>query len=585
MKITGFIPSSEKAAIVVSWAVSFAGPDDELEFLCFETRFGEKTELAAKEALSETKKEFSISSIVDPMAVKAVVELLRKSNTGFLVTCDFELPSVEGVAQNSDALIQSAPCQTFVALYGDKLPEQVKKVLFITTGYLHDRPILNLLNTFKKSNDVQITVAYVEEIIGEKAEQAGEQTIKSLLHDVGLDAEEFEIKVEVDHIKQRGIKKCFDEHDLVIAGMDAENQFRLLEDSLEEATVAIVKRNPPLRLKSLVEWLPRINPTDHADLIHELRQGSAWGPDFIIMLGLAAAVSTLGLLQDSPAVVIGSMLLAPLMTPMMGMGLALAQANIRLMRRSLKSIVLGFFLTVGISFTIGFITPTGETLSQEVLARGSPNVLDLMIALFAAGAAAYAMARPGIVGAIAGVAIATALVPPACSIGISLAHSAYLNAFGAALLFFANLIAIMAVSSFTFMFLGITAARSLKRNRLIARLGHIGLILILLSLFAPMSISLISTIQEGKNVTVAYPVTRSVARAIKERVSQDEGVEVMYMARDRSERGVTIHLASTKNLPETYADELEQIVRQEMKDPDIPVHVVAVKSMWVDEED
>ena len=585
MKITGFIPSPDKANIVVPWTLSFSGPDDDLEFLCYESRFGEKTLVAAKKALSATKKEVSLTTIQDPMAVKAVEEELRKSKSSLLVTCEFRMRSVDGVTQNSDALIQSAPCGTFVSLYGDKVPDKVKKVLYITTGYVHDRAILNLLDAFRKIHDVKITIASVEDNSGEKAEQAGEQTIKSLLHDVGFDAEDFEIKAEVDHLKHRGIKKCFDDHDLVIAGMDAEDQFRLLEDSLEDATVAIVKRNPPLRLKSFIEWLPRINPTDHADLIHELRQGSAWGPDFIVMLGLAAAVSTLGLLQDSPAVVIGSMLLAPLMTPMMGMGLALAQANIKLMRMSLKSIILGLFLTVGISFAIGFITPTGETLSEEVLARGSPNVLDLMIALFAAGAAAYAMARPNIIGAIAGVAIATALVPPACSIGISLAHGAWLNSLGAALLFFANLVAIMAASSFTFMFLGITSERSRKRNRIIARLGHIGLILILLSLFAPMSLSLISTIQEGKNVTVAYPVTRAVARAVKERVKQDGGVEVMYMARDRSERGVIIHLASTKNLSETYADELKQIVRQEMNDPNIPVQVVAVKSIWVDEED
>ena len=63
------------------------------------------------------------------------------------------------------------------------------------------------------------------------------------------------------------------------------------------------------------EWLPRINPADHADLIYHLRQGSVWGPDFIGMLGLASAIASLGLLQNSPAVVIGSMLLAPLMTP------------------------------------------------------------------------------------------------------------------------------------------------------------------------------------------------------------------------------------------------------------------------------
>jgi len=123
---------------------------------------------------------------------------------------------------------------------------------------------------------------------------------------------------------------------MVVAGHDSIKHLLLLEQTLNEATIAIVKRIPPLRLKSLVEWLPRINPSDHADLIHDLRQGSKWGPDFVGMLGLATAVSTLGLMQDSPAVVIGSMLLAPLMTPMMGLGLALAQASIKLMFLSLS---------------------------------------------------------------------------------------------------------------------------------------------------------------------------------------------------------------------------------------------------------
>jgi uncharacterized membrane protein len=87
-----------------------------------------------------------------------------------------------------------------------------------------------------------------------------------------------------------------------------------------------------------------------------------------------------------------------------------------------KSIAFGFLLTLAVSCAIGIITPTGATLSDEVLSRGTPNVLDLLIALFAAAAATFAMARPSIVGAIAGVAIATALVPPVCAIGISLAN-------------------------------------------------------------------------------------------------------------------------------------------------------------------
>ena len=582
MVITGFIPDPDAAATVVSWTIALARPDDELIFLCYETGFSDQTQRAAKMALSETDTQSSVKAVNDQAFVKAVVEKLRKTKSELLVTCQFTLHETGGIEQNSDRLIRSSPCRSFVTLFGQKPPGEIKKVLYIMTGEVHDRAALNLLSNFREKHAAKITVASVEENTGDKAEYAGERTIKSLLHDAGVDEESFEITAVVDRLKHRGIMQCYDGHDLIVAGMDAESYLHPLEKFIDGATVAIVKRTPPLRLRSLIEWLPRINPIDHAELMHELRQGSKWGPDFVLMLGLAAGVSSLGLLQDSPAVVIGSMLLAPLMTPMMGLGLALAQANTKLMRLSIKSILLGILLTVGISFTLGLITPSGETLTQEVLSRGAPNILDLLIALFAACAAAYAMARPNIVGAIAGVAIATALVPPACSIGISLAQGAHLNALGAALLFFANLVAIIAASSFTFTFLGITPIRSLKRYRRVARIGQITLVVFLLILFAPMSKSLLENIQQGKNVTLAYPVTRAVYRAVNERVHRDEGVEVMLMARGRIESGVIIHLASKQDLPESYAIELKQIVRQEMNDFDLPVHVVAVRSILFD---
>jgi uncharacterized membrane protein len=111
----------------------------------------------------------------------------------------------------------------------------------------------------------------------------------------------------------------------------------------------------------------------------------------------------------------------------------------------------GFLLVLGVSHLVGFVTPTGETLTQEVLARGSPNILDLLIAVFAAMAAAYAMARPNLVGSIAGVAIATALVPSGCAIGISLAEGDVLNGVGAGLLLLTNFAAIIVASNMTFM--------------------------------------------------------------------------------------------------------------------------------------
>ena len=291
-----------------------------------------------------------------------------------------------------------------------------------------------------------------------------------------------ELKVVVDHLKHRGIITLFEEHDLVVTGADAASRLRPLRQSLGDTTVAIVKRTPPLRRRAIADWLPRINPADHADLLYNLRMGSNWGPDFAGMLGLASAIASLGLLQDSPAVVIGSMLLAPLMTPMIGLGLALAQANMPLIRPCGKSIVLGFLLTLAVSYLIGIVIPSGETLSDEVLARGGPNVLDLLIAVFAAAAATFAMARPNIIGAIAGVAIATALVPPVCAVGISLAHGELLNAFGAAVLFFINLLAIIVTSSFVFSFLGVTSSRTLGRYRQLTKLGRLGLVVLLLVL-------------------------------------------------------------------------------------------------------
>jgi uncharacterized hydrophobic protein (TIGR00271 family) len=406
-----------------------------------------------------------------------------------------------------------------------------------------------------------------------------------MLHDAGLDEEGFEDKVVVDRLKHRGIIELFEDHDLVVTAFSAVNRVRPLKESLGDATVAIVKRPPPLRLREMTNWLPRINPADHADLLHDLRVGSTWGTDFIVMLSMASAIASLGLLQNSPAVVIGSMLLAPLMTPMIGLGLALAQANVRLMRICGKSIGLGFLLTLAVSYTVGIITPSGATLSDEVLSRGAPNVLDLLIALFAAGAATFAMARPNIVGAIAGVAIATALVPPVCATGISLANGNVLNAFGAAALFFTNLIAIIVTSSFVLSLLGISASRTLPRHRRMARTARWGLVVLLLGLSGPLSASLVTQLEVGKNVQLAHPVTTVVHTAVYERVDRDEGVEIMLLGRPRGEPTVLIHIASRDELPPSYANELRKIVRDAMHDPELPVTVVAVRGLWRSDDD
>jgi uncharacterized membrane protein len=220
-----------------------------------------------------------------------------------------------------------------------------------------------------------------------------------------------------------------------------------------------------------------------------------------------------------------------------------------------------------------------------VLARGEPNVLDLLIAVFAAGAATFAMARPNIIGAIAGVAIATALVPPVCSIGISLANAELQNALGAFLLFVTNLIAIIVVSSLTFRLLGVTHLRVQRRTIRLARFVRLSLVVLLLVLAGPLSKTLIDQLQEGKNVPIANPVTLAVRTALYERVAQDEGLEIMFLGRPRAMKAVMIHIASQIELPQSYADELRKIVREKMDDPELNVSVVAVRGLWRSDSD
>ncbi len=581
MSIIGFIPNPETAATVVGWVRALADKDEETIFLCLETGFHGRTAAAVHEALGEQGDHAAtVTAIEHPMPVTEVVNHVRKRDARLLVTGPFELPPVNEEAQTSDELVHSSPCQTFATLFGAKAPSEVKRILFVVTGEVHDRSALRLVDTLRQRRGAHVTIGLVEDETGAKAGRGGQSWIRALLHDAGLDQESFEAKVVTDRLKHRGIIKLFEDHDLVVIGADAVSQVRPLRQSLGGATVAIVRRAPPVRLSALAHWLPRINPADHADLRVNLRLGSEWGPDFVGMLGLASAIASLGLMQDSPAVVIGSMLLAPLMTPMIGLGLALAQADKRMLRQCGKSIGLGFLLTLAVSYLIGLITPSGETLPAEVLARGGPNVLDLLIAVFAAAAATFAMARPNIAGAIAGVAIATALVPPVCAVGISLAHGALGNAFGAAALFFTNLVAIIVMSSFTFSLLGVTASRALPRRRRVAHLGRVALVLLLLVLAGPLSTALVSQLEAGKHVALAHPVTRAVSRALHERAARDKGVEIILLARPRGENTVLIHIASQDELPPSYANDLRKIVRDTMHDPEVSVIVDAVRGLW-----
>ncbi|MEO2107132.1 MAG: DUF389 domain-containing protein [Actinomycetota bacterium] len=166
---------------------------------------------------------------------------------------------------------------------------------------------------------------------------------------------------------------------------------------------------------------------------------------FMMLMVFATLLAALGIMVDSTAVVIGAMLVAPLMTPLMGVALSLGMGWPRRARRAagvaLAGIVVGVLLAMFVSAALP--VPVVVDSNPQILSRIQPTLLDLAVALAAGCAGAYALSRPDVSDALPGVAIAISLVPPLSVIGITLQAGNASAAGGAALLFVTNLVAIL----------------------------------------------------------------------------------------------------------------------------------------------
>ncbi|WP_373474884.1 DUF389 domain-containing protein [Sphingorhabdus sp.] len=161
---------------------------------------------------------------------------------------------------------------------------------------------------------------------------------------------------------------------------------------------------------------------------------------FLLLLVLSAAIATLGMLQDSPAVVIGAMLVSPLLGPIMGIGFGLATLESSLIKRSLVTLAAGMATAIFIAMLIIWLSPI-QDVTAELRARTQPTLLDLGVAVVGGIAGVYAIMRK-LSGVMVGVAIATALVPPLSTVGFGLATGRFDFALGASLLFLTNTLAI-----------------------------------------------------------------------------------------------------------------------------------------------
>lgn len=232
---------------------------------------------------------------------------------------------------------------------------------------------------------------------------------------------------------------------------------------------------------------------------------------FLVLTVAASLIASLGLLADSAAVVIGAMLIAPWILPLRSACFGILEGRIALVGRALLTLTLGVVITVMLSCTLGLVAQL-PVLGEEVLRRTTPNLLDLGIALVAGSIAIYARLRKEAVDSIAGTAIAVALVPPVCVLGLLLAGRQWAPAGGALLLFAANLLGILSGGWLTL----VANQNQLRVQLLRSRMGLVSLLLTGL-LLIPLTGSFLNLVSKAQKRLALQQVERAITDSLRQR--------------------------------------------------------------------
>jgi uncharacterized hydrophobic protein (TIGR00271 family) len=283
-----------------------------------------------------------------------------------------------------------------------------------------------------------------------------------------------------------------------------------------------------------------------------LRESSHPDFDFFLLVILSCTIATMGLLTNSVAIIIGAMLVAPLMSPILGMGLASITGDGRLLRDSILGVIQGAIVAVIVSFLWTLLNRNLpffllQEIPGEVLVRTNPSPIDLTVAVAGGIAAAYALAQPHLSSALPGVAIATALMPPLCTVGIGLALDRMDIAGGASLLFVTNTVAIAFAATLVFFALGfgpkpITEANRLPRSLIFAAL-------LTISLMVPLTYLSVDFVQDATE-------RARIEELVQEEVEKTLNAELVEMNFRIVGDVLSLNLTLRSNRPLYYQDSI-----------------------------
>jgi uncharacterized hydrophobic protein (TIGR00271 family) len=285
---------------------------------------------------------------------------------------------------------------------------------------------------------------------------------------------------------------------------------------------------------------------EYRDLFVALRENSMPSTSFQVLTVLSVLLALAGMYANSSPVIIGAMILAPLMSPIISLSMGMARMEFVLLRNSLRTLAIGIGWALGWAVLVASLMPL-SIVTPEMQARMSPTLLDLFVAVISGVAGAYAFAKEEIAKSLAGVAIAVALVPPLSVMGIGLGWADWDMAIGATLLFSTNLVGIALAASLTFLVMGFAPFHLAKRGLIFAGVTMVAIAI-------PLTIAFSGLTQQG-NLLNQVPTGLVTLGGQQVRIGH---VEVTA----GSPPLVRLRLSAPKQVEEAQVDELKQLISE-----------------------
>ena len=458
-----------------------------------------------------------------------------------------------------DPVIQTASCDVIV-LHGECV-DDVRHILIPVAGGPNAPRAFDVARAL--APEAEITALYVApDRLGPAEVRSGQRTLDELAQGLHDPSHVHKRIVQAESPVEGILDEAARGYDLLVLGASgADIVSRFLIGDIPQAVLVnasipvIVVRYQLTQVRSFLRqiWvltfgsIPKLTAQERARVYRTVRRGSRPSADFFVLITLASAIASLGLLLDSPAVIIGAMLVAPLMTAILGMGMSIVKGEQRFFWQALSTTLRGMLLAIVTGFLVGLVMP-GASLTHEALSHASPTLLDLGVALISGAAAAYAISRPDVSAALAGVAIAASLTPPLATVGIGLVLRRWWIAGGALLLFLTNLVSVVAAGGLTFLLLGFRPEMDRPGRIVILRRGFWSVTVLLLLVTIPLGVLTSQSLRE-------LQLNQAIESALEAELAQVPGAELVGWQSADEDGDDTLYLDVTIRVPRTLAHE------------------------------